>query len=261
VKRIELAAGLAFALFLANVLLFVYEPFGESFYVIADSLVAILALLAALAGFYAYRLHGFRSTQGKALLFMAAGSFFWFLGELTWGLYEIALGVEKPVSSVADIFWFIGYPLFMIGLYYIFRLSLLPGRRKLVVVTAAMALVFSLMLYLAVPTMTDATMSLEEKISTAGYMVGDAFLLAGLAFAIACLFGSRFAKPWSVLLLAIVLSAVADVCYTNFFSVYQTGNLIDLLWNTDYILFAFGFIYYRETVKDIMSAAEQKKKK
>jgi hypothetical protein len=260
-KRIHLAAGFAFALFLANVIIYAYQPLGDDFYLIGDSLVATLALLAALAGFYAFRLHGYGNVQGKALFFMAAGSFFWFLGELTWGIYEIALGVETPVTSPADVFWYMGYPMFILGLYYISRLSSsVLSKRKRACLSIAMVLVFLLMIWLALPTLSDAAMSVEEKISTAGYVIGDAFLLAALVFTVACLWGSRFGKPWSIVLLAQFISTIADVYYTNFFSTYQTGNLIDLLWNADYILFMLGFLYYRESVKDIMSAAKVKKK-
>ena len=261
-KRLILFAGLAFAMLLANLLLYLCQPLGENFYLIGDSLVATLALMAVIAGFYAFRLHGFRSTQGRALLFMTAGVFFWFLGELTWGIYEVVLGVEKPVASVADLFWFIGYPMFLLGLYYIYRLSSpVFSRRRLAILAAAMALVFSLMIYLALPTLADAAMSLEEKISTAGYLIGDAFLLAGLVFTVACLWGSRFAKPWSIIFLSMAALTIADIFYSSFFGVYETGNLMDVFWNTGYIFFAFGFMYYRETAKGIVFAAKGKKAK
>jgi hypothetical protein len=257
-KRINLAAGLAFALFLANLMLYLYQPLGENFYIIGDSLVTILALLTVLAGFYAFRLHGFRSTQGKALFFMAAGVFFWFLGELTWGIYEIVLA-ETPVASIADLFWFIGYPMFLMGLYYIFRIpSSMPSRRRLAILVPAVVLVFSLMVYLALPTLA-ASISAEEKMATAGYVIGDAFVLAGIMFAIACLWGSRFAKPWGIIFLSMAVLTIADIFYSSFFSVYETGNLIDILWNTGYMFFTFGFIYHRETVKDIVHAAKEKK--
>lgn len=260
-KRINLAAGLAFALFLANLLLYLYQPFGDNFYIIGDSLVAILALLTVIAGFYAFRLHGFRSTQGKALFFMTAGAFFWFLGELTWGIYEIALSVENPVPSAADIFWLIGYPMFLLGIYYIFRISSsMPSRRSLAILVPAVILVFSLMVYLAFPTLADATMSLEEKMATAGYVIGDAFVLAGLMFAIACLWGSRFAKPWSIIFLSMAALSIADIFYSSFFSVYETGGLMDVLWNTGYIFFGFGFVYYRETAKNIVYGVRKGKK-
>ncbi len=258
-RRIAIAAVFAFFLFLANVILYVYQPLGENFYIIGDSLVAALALMAALVGFYAFRLHGFRSSQGKALFFVATGAFFWFLGEFTWGIYEIVLAVEAPVGSTADVFWFIGYPMFLLGFYYIFRISsTTPNRKRLAILVPAVVIVFSLMVYLALPTLA-ASISVEEKMATAGYVIGDAFVLAGLMFTIACLWGSRFAKPWSIIFLSMAALTIADTFYSSFFSVYETGNLIDVLWNTGYIFLAFGFVYYRETTKGIVFAPRKKK--
>jgi len=124
----------------------------------------------------------------------------------------------------------------------------------------AVVFVFSLMVYLALPTLA-ASISIEEKMATAGYVIGDAFVLAGIMFAITCLWGSRFAKPWAIIFLSMAALTIADIFYSSFFSVYETGNLIDILWNTGYIFFAFGFVYYRETVKGIVHAAKEKKAK
>lgn len=254
-KRIyTVASGLTLALISANVLLYLYKPLGENFYIIGDSLVAALALLAVLAGFYAFRPHGLKSVQGRALFFVTAGVFFWFLGELAWGIYEIALGI-KPVVSAADIFWFIGYPMFILGLYYVSKISSVAlGKKKLAVFVAAIIVVFSSIIYLTIPTLIDA-IPLEEKIVTAGYAIGDSVLIIGIIFVIICLFDSRFARPWSIILLSIVASTIADIYYMYFFTAYETGNLIDILWNTNYILFTLGCIYHRETVKDIVSAS------
>jgi len=256
-KRTQSVAAATFVLFLLSVLLYVFHPFGENFYIFGDSFVIALSFMAFLSGFYAYKSHGFASSQGRALLFMTLGVFFWFLGEFTWGFYEMFLVAEKPVASLADVFWFIGYPLYLAGIYFIAKTaSPSIGKRKLIILSTIALLISILMVYLALPNLTDATLSFEEKISTGGYIIGDIFLLIGIIFVTGCLWGSRFAKAWSVLLFAMVLSTVADICYAIFFSVYETGNLIDILWNLDYLLMAFGFFYYRETIKQILASAK-----
>jgi hypothetical protein len=52
---------------------------------------------------------------------------------------------------------------------------------------------------------------------------------------------------------------IADIYYMNFIEVYETGSMIDILWDLSYILLAFGFLYHRETVKEAFSAMKKKK--
>lgn len=261
-EKMHLAAAVASVLFLINILLYVYQPLGDNFYVIGDAMVAILSFLAVLAGLYAYKTHGFRSIQGRAILLLTMGVFFWFLGEATWGIYEVVLGVEKPIASIADVFWLAGYPLFLAGIYYVYRTaSIMLGKKKLAFYAAAVIIICSLLLYFAVPSLADSSITLEERLATGGYVVGDMLLLVALIFVILCLWGSRFAKAWSVILLAIAISTMADVYFMNFSGIYETGSLIDILWNLDYILMAFGFLYHRETVRGIMTEATELKKK
>jgi len=247
----------AFALVtLAVVILYVSEPLGENFYIVGDTMTISLSFAAVLSGLYAYRPHGFGSMQGRALLFLTLGTFFWFLGEFSWGYYEIFLGTETPVASIADVFWIIGYPLFLLGLYYIFRVSSNTFSKGRLAVLAVLIAGMSLsMLYLAVPTLAGAGMSAEEKASTAGYVIGDMLLMSALMVVISSILGGKLTKPWIIILAGLFLSTIADTYYMNFQAHYETGNLIDILWNLDYLLMVLGFIYHRETVEGIIKAA------
>lgn len=258
-KRMHLALGLFLLLFLVNIPLYVYRPLDEKFYLISDLIIIVFSFLAVVFGLYAFKLHGFNSVQGKALLFLTIGTFFWFLGETTWGIYEIVLGVEKPVASVADIFWIIGYPLFFTGLYYVFKVSSVPlNKKRFVALSVVLILVTYYLIGLAIPNLIDEKISLVEKVSTAGYVIGDMILLLAVIVIITYLFGGKFAKSWNIILLAIFMSTIADIYYMNFLDVYETGSLIDILWNLDYILLALGFFYHRETIKNVMSGLKVK---
>jgi hypothetical protein len=215
--------------------------------------VIILSFLAVVFGLYAYKLHGFSSLQGKALLIFTIGLFCWFLGETTWGIYEIILGLGKPIASVADVFWITGYPFLLLGLYYVWKITIVSNSKKRLL--ALIILIISgcfFMIKLAIPSLTDTKISIVEKVSTAGYVIGDAALLVALICVITHLFGGKFAKTWVLILLAIFITTIADIYYMNFSEVYETGNLIDLFWDFSYILMAFGFFYHREAVKDII---------
>ena len=259
-KRISIALGVLILAFSVDAALHTFKPLGGSFFIVADTIVLILSLLAVISGLYAYRMHGFKSIQGKALLFITLGVFFWFLGELTWGIYEVVLGIETPVASIADVFWIIGYPFFLAGFYHVWKISSTPTDKKKLTLSAIVTiLILSSLTYSAIPALIDVEMSFAEKASTAGYVIGDMLVLIALTVSITHLLGSRFAKPWSIIFLATLMATIADIYYMNFLEIYETGNLIDLLWDLDYMLLAFGFFYYRETVKGLLTIHKHKK--
>jgi len=252
-KKLNFATACFSLLFLANVFLYLYQPLGENFFIIADMIVIILSFLAFISGIYAYKLHGFKSLQGKALLFLSIGIFFWFLGETTWGIYEIFLGIKSPFTSLADVFWLIGYPCFLIGLYSFYKLSHSPIKKaKLLFLVLIAIFICSFMLYLAFPNLTSPELSIQEKFSTSGYVIGDMLILVFLAFAITNLLHEKIFRAYSLIIAAIVLMSLADIYYMNFSEVYEVGNLIDLAWNLNYILLALGFLYHRETIKNLL---------
>jgi hypothetical protein len=252
-KKLNFAIICFSLLFLANIFLYLYKPLGENFFIIGDAIVIFLSFLAFISGIYAFKLHGFKSLQGKALLYLSIGIFFWFLGETTWGIYEIFLGIKSPFASLADVFWLIGYPFFLIGLYSLRRLSCSPIKKaKLLFLILIAIFICSFMLYLAFPNLTSSELSIQEKFSTSGYVIGDMLILVFLTFATTNLLQAKTFKAYSLIIVAIMLMSLADIYYMNFSEVYEVGNLIDLAWNLGYILLALGFLYHRETIKNLL---------
>jgi len=239
------------------IILYLLAPLGENFFVVGDSVVTLCSFFAFVAGIWAARAYGIRSAQGKALLLLSLGVFLWFMGELTWSVYEVVLGAEKPVASIADVFWLLGYAVFIVGFYYILKVGGISSRRKSAFLTVIAIIVATTLVYMSLPTLFDEGLSLEEKISTAGYIIGDMLLLVSLIVIIGYMWGSRFAKAWSIILFAFLLSTIADVYYTLFLATYETGNIIDILWNVDYILLAYGFYFNRMTLKSILDAGKK----
>jgi hypothetical protein len=254
-----LVFGILLILFLISVLFYIFQPLGEQFYIISDLTVIIFSFLAFVFGLYTYKFYGFGSVKGKALLFLTLGVFFWFLGETTWGIYEIVLGVKEPIASIADMFWLIGYPLFLMGFYYVWKIaSTSISKKRLMILSVSIIAVCSFMAYITTPILTDTEMSFAGKISTAGYVIGDMLILIALMIAVTYLFGGKFAKGWSIILLSVFMMSAADIYYMNFLEVYETGSLIDIFWNLSYILLAFGFFYHREVVKEVFDGIKKK---
>ncbi|MCX6814358.1 MAG: hypothetical protein NTY20_01770 [Candidatus Aenigmarchaeota archaeon] len=256
-------AGLAVVgiLIIADIFLFIWRPLGENFFIIADLLVVVLAFASFLFGLYAYKLHGFRSLQGKALLFLSLGIFFWFLGESAWAVYEIALGIEAPIASFADLMWYAGYPLFIAGLYYEWKITRIPltKDRKFLAVLLLMAVLILVSWYGIIPTVQNSETDLLEKSVVIGYVAGDLAIMLGCSIIIVSFLGGKFAKPWIIITMAIILTSLADIGYSYLSTAYETGNWIDLLWDIDYLLLAYGFFYYRQSVKEIEIPVKKKR--
>jgi len=213
----------------------------------------VFSFLAVFFGFYAYKLHHFSDVHGKALFLLTAGLFFWFLGETTWSFYEIFLG-NLPVFSQGDIFWFIGYPMFLASLYYIWKIVLWPISKKWFVLCAMVLLVVSTLIwYAALPILMDVEVPLTEKLVTAGYVLGDMLILDVLIVVAFYLTRYKLSRAWHLIILAMALMTLADVIYARDFATYASGNLVDLLWNLSYVIFAFAFIYYREKWQDVLA--------
>jgi len=241
------------SLAIVDILLYVFKPLGENFYVIADILPILNSFLALLLGFYVFKNYGFNNIQGKALFFISLGLAFWFLGETTWGIYEIILGIETPSSSIADVFWLLGYPCLLVGFYFLFKLTIIDySKKRLFGLAILIIFVFYLTYYLVQPTLTSTEMVWYNKITTAGYIVGDVLLITVLIILILQMSKSKFIKLWLIVLLAFIFTILADIYYNNFIDIYQTGDFIDILWDLSYLLLAYGLFYHRIITKQIL---------
>ncbi|MFH1820988.1 MAG: hypothetical protein ABH852_00885 [Methanobacteriota archaeon] len=254
-RRFQFIIGILAFAFLIDCLLYLFQPLGENFYIIGDSAAVLFSFSAVVFGISAFKSHQFSDLQGKALFFLTFGIFFWFLGETTWAIYEVILGLEVPVASVADVFWIVGYPVVLISLYYIWKLVLWPTGKKNIILLAIFLLVVSFILwYLSIPALTDVGLSAAEKVSTAGYVIGDMLVVDALIVVVVYLFRSKFLKTWGLILIAMIMTTIADVYYLHFLDIYQVGNLIDLFWDLSYITLALAFIYHKEKWNAILSA-------
>ncbi len=87
--------------------------------VLVDILDPLLELTAAAAIFYAAVKSYSRSKRlGLAWGFIFAGLFSYAIGDVIWGVLEIIL-YQKPSPSLADGFFLLAYPLFMLGVFLI----------------------------------------------------------------------------------------------------------------------------------------------
>jgi hypothetical protein len=249
------------AVIIANIIIYTIRPFGESFSLAGDIMVMSFSFAASALGFYAYRLHGWKSVQGKAILLISIGVFLWFLGESIWSFYDIALGIEAPFPSYADVAWFLGYPFFIAGLYYVWKVTKTPLTRRRISLAYILgaALLILMVFYAALPALGNPETETLEKAAALGYVIGDTALVIASSVVIISLIGGKLATPWIILIVSLILSCIADIVYTYTFASYQVGDWIDLLWNANYLLEAYAFFYYRSSIAGFLGSAGRRK--
>ena len=232
----------------ADILMFVLKPMGANFFIVVDITNIVLAFVAICFGVSAFRLHGYKNLQGKAILFLTIAVLCWFLGEVLWAYYEIILGIKSPMASFADLVWLLGYPLFAIGLYNAWRITEISVARntKIFAFLVCVAVLGLASVFLGWPTVADQQISLPEKIVSISYVLGDVILIIGCIVVLWSFQGGSLGRPWLIISFSLILSSVADIVYSYLGTAYLAGNWIDLLWHADYAILAYGFFYHRQ---------------
>lgn len=258
--KTRIALIITIIVLLIDLLLYIFQPLGENLYFITDWTVVVFALAAVITGYYALRLHGTETLHGKALLFLVLGSLFWAFGELFWALLETILKVE-PFPSIADVFWYIGYPLFGIGLYYIWKITRASAAKQRIFI-GALAILATLIIvsfYGIFPHLADPGLTKLERAIVLGYVILDFAVIVGEIIIIVSLLGRELIKPWAIILIAGFFTVFADIMFAQIASLYESGSFFGVLWDAGYILMAFGFFYYRQTISGMLKPNGQKK--
>ena len=238
--------------FLLTILMYLFKPFGENFYILADIIPILYSLLSLIFAFQSYKLIGFKSIQGKSLFLIFMALLFWFLGELTWGVYEILIGIKSPSPSIADIFWLSGYPLFICSLYYLSKMISVRFEKFKTIIIFTLIFAISISIYkLTIPSLKEETTILEKVINNS-YVIFDGILLISLILVIVGFSNSKFILSWGLIFLSILVILIADIYYNIYSEIYETGDIIDILWDLGYLLFSLGFIIYKRTFKNIL---------
>ena len=170
----------------------------------------------------------------------------WQAADWSYALYVYVLEREVPVPSYLDVFYYVGYIAFAVG---VFLIAVPPGMRAhrgaaldmLIVMTAASLLIWEFALAPAL----SAGDSAAATATAAGYVVLDLALLATLVGAHYA--GGGRSSPRLTLLAAAVLAQVsADIVYAeavrNGYLDYS-ANVMELGWVAAYVLIAVAFVY------------------
>ncbi len=228
-------------------ILYLYGEWDPDFlYVLSNGLPPVLALPPVIFAFMALLKLGKTRDERALLIWLgyASGISFWFLGEFTWAVYSILLGVPIPYPSIADAFWLVGYPCFLIALSlqsWPFRAALSPRQIAAGLVSVSV-LTIGVLVILVPPIVFGAEELLTKAVSLA-YPLLDVLLLV-VAVPVFTLFkeGTLW-RPSLFVMVGIILTLIADTLFswTTLQGIYYNGHPLELFYHWSYLAFTLGF--------------------
>lgn len=197
---------------------------------------------------------GLRSYVGKSIFFISAGSFSWGIGTMIWAYYNFFAGVAVPYPSIADLFYVVTIPLWILGMT---NLSHATGTHSGFKTGAGKILVFAIPLavlaasyYLLVVIAREGVLisSFEGYLKLfldLAYPLGDAIILtlAVLVYGLSRKYlGGMYKIPVNILLVGFLVMYFADFTfsYTTTKETFYTGNFGDLIFTIALFLITFG---------------------
>jgi hypothetical protein len=179
--------------------------------------------------------------------FLLVGFLFWSLGESTWSIYALVLGISIPYPSLADIFWLAAYPFVLIGmLAFISPFKSAIDRRSLLVSSLVSVLAVGLVVEgLVMPVLKLSTDVIRNLVGFAYPMLDIALLFASI-MGILLFWGGRMARGFYWLFAGALLMAVGDILFSYLTAIgtYYDGHPLELFFEFSYVCFGLA-IYER----------------
>jgi hypothetical protein len=255
-KKIDWPLILLIMSFVLLSLIFFLKPGSkEAFSIFMDIVTIVIPFTAVIVGIFLIRALGVRSLQGKAVLFLTLGFFSWGLADTIWTFL-----VQETVS-VADIFYFLGYILLMIGIFYGLKLSdpeMFKNPKKTWLLTGIIVVLILAYFYFY-PFSWDPSIPFLENLTTAGYLIMDLLLAIPLVFLIYSLLSGMLSSAWLFIGLGVISTLIADLWYAKNFEVYYSGHPIELLWSLGYLLFIYALVHFRRANDKLRESLLKKK--
>ena len=232
---------------------FLAHPRSEFLTASTDVLFVLVSGAVSLIAFAVVLKWKAKGTLGRVHLGLFLMIFLWFLGELTWMIYEVILNVPIAYPSIADVFYLSAYFPGIIGIAA-FIISFSPAitrGRLLSAILVGTAVVGTTMIVLIQPILTNPTDSVTLAFDLA-YPILDSILLILAVLMIALLGWRMLGKPWYFIAQGIVFSTLADIAFSQgtLTGWYYSGHPVELLWLYGYLFFAYGFNMQSKTLHD-----------
>lgn len=219
----------------------------------ADTVVSIFSMFVpltlAIIGFTVVLKYKGTQIFGKAYLALSLGYLSIFFAEVTYAVYDIVYDIE-PYPSIADVFFFMLYPLLLIYLFKNIKFFAPKLGKKSKIWIIAMPLL--VLLGYSVLSTTEGEVSILEF----DFYYGIIFVYsATLTLAVAVVGASIFkegviGKAWLILVIGILLNNIGDLWYYNLelFDGYDLLHPVNMFWYSGYIVVIYALIKHKKTL-------------
>lgn len=214
--------------------------------------------ISVIAGIMAVRSYGLDNIHGQSLAFITAGLGAWFLGELTWAIYEIVLHAN-PYPSIADVFYLLAYPLILYGIIkeiLNYKIDINPIRSLMI---TGVAIILSILVYhISILPASAQEATFIEHIIAVSYGIGDVALIVAVSYILVLTVdfkGGKLYESWFYIMLGVVFMLLGDLFFAMYTDQYEQAipffKRIDLLWILSYTFFAFGLLDIKFMIKEV----------
>lgn len=219
----------------------------------ADTIASVFSflnpLIVSIIGFFiAIRYRG-SIIFGKSYLALAVAYLGIFLGEVTYMIYDIVYDIE-PYPSIADIFFFIQYPLLLIHLVLNIKFFT-PKINKIAKIWVTVMPITILIAYSILYTIEDGRGILEFDFIYGIIFVYFSALTLSFAVIGAIIFKEGIiGKAWILLAVGILFNTIGDTWYYNLelFEAYDLLHPVNMFWYAGYWLVMYALIKHRKTI-------------
>ena len=205
---------------------------------ICYELIGLSAIVAIIVGARRYLEEG-----RTPWYFFAAGLTAWVIGDGIFSYYELQLGREPPLPSVADVLYLAGYPLLAAGLILLLRrLGAIEGR--IAVLDAAIVfigLAIVQWVFVVERFAQGSGMTPGERIVGAAYPVMDLLLLAALTQLL--ISPAWRLRAFQFLVASLTLTIAADELYVHYADTYVSGSWIDAGYLLGYVFWGAAALH------------------
>ena len=217
----------------------------------ADNVVLIFSIItplsASVIGFIVALRYGGAKIFQKAYLSLAAGYFVIFLGEITYLIYNYYYPELDPYPSIADVFFFVQYPMILIHLLLNIKFfsPKLNKISKIWVTTFPIAIV-AIFTILSGFGMNDFKPNFDFYYGTIFVYVSSLTLSVAVIGAIIFKEGV-IGKVWFLLVVGILFNTVGDTWYYNLeiFSQYDLVHPVNLFWYAGYLIVIYALVKHK----------------
>lgn len=189
----------------------------------------------------------------RGWLLLAIGQFMFFLGDFTWSIFELGMGLE-PYPSIADLFYLVYYPLFAIGIFMLPKNPFSQIRQFKTVLDISIIILSSgliFWIFLISPNLASNSSDVLSLMISIIYVVLDFVLLFALIILLFEKLGTVSKRPFILLAAGIGVQIISDTIYSYQVTdlSYFSGGILDIGWIIGFVLIALAGIAHIENIR------------